>query len=166
MEYMDVFNDVTRAFCALVALPDSIDKWMETQERFIVLLYDRTCGNVSVNLARKQLFTQCGRTIDSLPPAKAALIQHTRRAAYQAGHCWGQMVVAAPELPSPGLWGWKRKATGGWEVNWTTLPKATQACRGLLCCGCRKGCSGRCKCVKAALQCTALCHCGGLCSND
>ena len=44
-------------------------------------------------------------------------------------------MVAAPELPSPSDWGWKRKDTGGWEVNWTTLPEAAQACCELLKCG-------------------------------
>ncbi|KAF3851983.1 hypothetical protein F7725_005338, partial [Dissostichus mawsoni] len=32
-----------------------------------------------------------------------------------------------------------------------------QACRELLRCGCKKGCSRQCKCVKAAIQYTALC---------
>ena len=31
-------------------------------------------------------------------PKKAALIEHTKRAAYQAGHVWGQMLVADPDL--------------------------------------------------------------------
>ena len=161
-----IFDDVTKAFCALAATPDAIDDWMEPLERFVVLLYDRTSSQESVNQARKQLFTQKGRAIDGLPPTQAALIQHIKRAAYQAGHCWGQMMVAAPELPSPGDWGWKRKETGGWEVHWTTLPEATQACRELLRCGCKKGCSGKCKCFKAELNCTALCHCGGLCFHN
>ncbi len=113
---------------------------------------------------RKQLFTQKGRGIDGLPPIQAALIQHTKRAAYQAGCCWAQMMAAAPELPSPGDWGWNRKNTGGLDFSWTTLPETTKAYRELLHRGCRKGCRGQCKCVKAALQCTALCHCGGLCS--
>ena len=79
MEYID---DVTTAFCALAA------------SRFVVLLFDCT-----TNQGRKQLFIQKVRAIDGLPPTQAALIQHTKRAAYQAGHCWGQMMVAAPELP-------------------------------------------------------------------
>lgn len=80
------FDDVTRAFCALAATPDSIDDWMEPLERFVVLLYDRTSSLESVNQARKQLFTQKGRTLDEIPPTQAALIQHTKRAAYQAGY--------------------------------------------------------------------------------
>jgi len=160
------FSDVTRTFCALATTPQFVSEWMELLERYVVLLYDRTSSQTLVNQARKDLFTLKGRAIDGLPPTKASLIEHTKRAAYQTGHCWGQAMVAAPELPSPGDWGWKRKERGGWEVIWTTLPEAAKACRELLHCGCKKGCRGHCKCVKAALQCTALCHCGGHCSQN
>ena len=159
------FSDVTRAFCAMATSPHAVDEWMELLERYVVLLYDRTSSQTSVNQARMELFTHKGRAIDGLPPTQAALIEHAKRAAYQAGHIWGQVMVAVPELPSPGDWGWKRKETAGWEVNWTTLPEAAKACRQLLRCGCKKGCRGHCKCVKAALQCTALCHCGGACTQ-
>lgn len=112
---------------------------------FVVLLYDRTSSLEHVNEARKELFTKKSRTIDRLPPTQAALIQHIKRAAYQAGHCWAQVMIAAPELPSPGDWGWKRKDQGcGWEAFWTALPEATQACRELIRCGCKKECRGRC----------------------
>lgn len=134
-------------------------------ERFIVLQYDRTSSDECVNDARKRLFTQKGRAIDNLPPSQDALIQHIKRAVYQAGYCWAQMMVASPVLPSPGDWGWKKKDEGGWEISWTTLPEASQACRELIRCGCKKGCTRQCKCRKAALQCTALCACGALCAQ-
>ena len=88
----------------------------------MVLRYDRTSNFECVNQAQKQLFTQKGRSIEGIPPSKAALIQHTKRATYQAGYCWGQVMIAAPELPSPSDWGWTRKEPNGWEVCWTTLP--------------------------------------------
>ena len=51
-----------------------------------------------------------------------------------------------------------------WKPLWTTLPETRVSSRELLCCGCKKGCTaGRCKCKKAALNCTALCQCGGEC---
>ena len=131
----------------------------------VVLLYDRTSNHEHVNDARKQLFTQKGRAIDALPPTREALRQHIRRTAYQTGYCWGQMMVVASELPSPGEWGWMKSDTG-WDVCWTTLPEATKTCRQLLRCGCKKGCRGQCKCRKAVLQCTALCHCGGQCGRE
>ena len=160
------YDSVTPAFCSLAATPESIESSIKPLERFVILLYDRTSSLECVNQSRKQLFTQKGRSIEGLPPTKAALIEHTKRAAYQAGHCWSQAMIAAPELPSPSDWGWTRKEPSGWEVCWTTLPEATKACRELLRCGCTKGCKGQCKCLKAALQCTALCRCGGLCSED
>ena len=34
---------------------------------------------------------------------------NTERGAYQAAHCWGKMMVAAPEPPSKSNWGGRRK---------------------------------------------------------
>ena len=153
----EIFDDVTRIFRALAITPDAIEEWMHLLEQFVVLMYDRTSSQQSVNQVHKELFTQKGRSIDGIPPTQAALIQHARRAAYQGGHCWGQMMVEAPELPCPSDWGWTRKNRGGWEVYWTTVPEAAKACQELLRCGCKIGCRGHCKCVKAALKCTALC---------
>ncbi len=120
----------------------------------MILLYDRTSSEEDVNVARKQLFAQKGRPMDGLPPTKAALKEHTKRAAYQAGHVWATMFVHEPNLPSPAEWGWLQTDNGGWKVKWTELPEASHACRQLLRCGCKKGCSAKCKCVKAALPCT------------
>jgi len=49
----------------------------------------------------KQLFSQKGRPIDGIPPTQVAIVGHTKRAAYQAGHIWAQMFVTVPNLPSP-----------------------------------------------------------------
>ena len=149
-----------------LSVPWLLPRRLGPLERFVVLLYDRTSSQEFVNGARKQLFTQKGRAIDGLPPTQAVFLQHTKRAAYQAGHCWAQTMIATPELPSPSEWGWNRNENGGWKIHWTTLPEATQACRELLRCGCKKGCMGLCKCLKAGLQCTALCYCGGLCARS
>ena len=40
-----------------------------------------------------------------------------------------------------------------------TLPEASKSCNELIYCGCKKGCRGQRKCVKAMLKCTALCAC-------
>ena len=110
------FNDITSTFCALAATPDvsAIGDWIKHLEQFVILMYDRTSSQELVNQACKELFTQKGRAIDGLPPTLAALVQHTKRAAYQAGHCWGPMMVAAPELPSPSDWGWRWKDSSSW----------------------------------------------------
>jgi len=53
-------------------------------ERFVVLMYNRTSGHMEVNKARKQLFTQKARTLENIPPTQAALLQHVKRATFQA----------------------------------------------------------------------------------
>ncbi len=127
-------------------------------ERFTILLYDRTSNLTDINEARLELFTKKGRTMETIPPTKAALVQHIQRAVYQGGHCWGNATEAAPEVPSPANWGWTEPPK--WKPVWTTLPEAAVSSRELLRCGCKKGCRGRCAWKKAALRCTALCQCG------
>ena len=52
--------------------------------------------------------------------------------------CLGTDVfVAVPNLLSRGEWGWLQTTSGSWDVNWTILPEASQACQGLLKCGCK-----------------------------
>ena len=135
------------------------DEHIAVLERFTILLYDRTSTVLSIDEAQQQLFTKKGRTMDAIPPTKAALVQHINRAVFQGGHCWGNMFKVATQLPSPGNWGWVDPLD--WKPLWTTLPEACDASRELLHCGCKKGCRGRCKCKKASVKCTALCQCGG-----
>ena len=42
-------------------------------ERYVILLYDRSCLNTDVNSDRRQVFTKKGRLVDGLPPTKDAL---------------------------------------------------------------------------------------------
>ena len=73
------YEDITPAFIALGNMPDlrAIYEWIPQLEQFVVLLYDRTSTEESVNRARKQLFSKKGRAIVGLPPTLAALIEHT-----------------------------------------------------------------------------------------
>lgn len=159
------FNEVTPAFCASASAPSTIEEWVAPLERFVILLYNRTISQTCINQARKYIFCQKARGIDCLPPTGAALVQHIKQATYQAGHCWSQMDIVVPELPSPQDWGWIKQEVG-WATFWTDIPEATKVCRELLRCGCKKGCTGRCKCVKAELPCIALCACDGCCSQE
>ncbi len=157
------YNNVTSAFLSLSTGPLLIkDEDATVLERFTILLYDRTSNIVNIDEARRELFTKKGRAMDTLPPTKAALVQHIQRSVYQGGHCWGKMLQVRLDMPTPGNWGWVDP--NNWKPLWTTLPEASVSSRELLCCGCKKGCTaGRCKCKKAALNCTALCQCGGEC---
>ena len=52
-------------------------------------MYDRTSTSLTVNEASKDLFTRKGRSIENIPPTYGALVEHTKRVAYQAGYCRG-----------------------------------------------------------------------------
>ncbi|KAL8562281.1 hypothetical protein ACOMHN_037237 [Nucella lapillus] len=87
-EIWNVFPTVSIAFKHLAAGPSEIDKAdFETLEHFVVLLIDKSCSNTSVNTTRKKLFAK-GRLLERIPPTPAALVQHTKRAVLQGGHCW------------------------------------------------------------------------------
>ena len=161
------FPAVTEYFEEMSSCPEkpSID-CICTIERFIIILYDRTSTCTNIDMARKHLFTKKGRSMEGLPPTQAALYQHILRAAYQGGHVWGSLLELAPRLPSPADWGWIRLDTGLYSPLWTTIPQASITSLELVRCGCLQGCRSRqCKCVKAALQCTALCVCDGNCEH-
>ncbi|KXJ17320.1 hypothetical protein AC249_AIPGENE16297 [Exaiptasia diaphana] len=101
--------------------------------RFVVICYERTSSLTRVNRQRQQMFSKKSKTIDSIPPTKAALVQHMRRAIYQGVCVWRQTLVPQPVLPCPSAWGWKREGT--WVPYWTTLLQANEICQELIRCG-------------------------------
>jgi hypothetical protein len=160
----NAYPDVTEAFEELAHMPGDISsKSMESLERFVVLLYSRTSELNRVKDARKTLFARKSRLLENIPPTQAALRQHIKRACYQS-HCWNMSLSTDPQLPNPADWGWT-KVQDEWQPLWSTLPEAAKSCYELIHCGFTKGCSGRCKCAKAALKCTTLCACSGDCRN-
>ncbi|KAG7161847.1 hypothetical protein Hamer_G007507 [Homarus americanus] len=103
----NAFPEVTTAFLSLASTPSELpDGVLSTLERFIVLLYDRTSTCCDVNVLRKKLFSRKSRSLEDLPRTRAALEQHIKRAAYQAGHIWGEAAIAFVSLPSPFDWDW------------------------------------------------------------
>ena len=134
-----VFPAVTDVLADLSSVPESIpDDSMPLIERFVVLLYSRTSTALTMNEARQELFSKKSRAIENIPPTQAALLQHTKRAAYQAGHVWGTALIAKPQIPSPQEWGWRREGNE-WKPVWTVLPQAQESCCELIHCGCKKG---------------------------
>ena len=53
-------------------------------EKFTVSVYSTKCNANTVSKARRILFTQGKRAIESLSPTSGALKQHLKRARYQA----------------------------------------------------------------------------------
>jgi hypothetical protein len=155
--------EATNAFYEINNAPQQITEEVSTAlEHFTILLYDRSGTSTSINETRKLLFTKKGRQMVNLPPSKAALQQHIRRAALQGGYYWGSVTERNRQLPSPSDWGWKNPDK--WEPLWTDLPEASISCQELLHCRCRTLCTN-CKCKRAQLKCTAYCTCGGDCEN-
>ena len=161
-----MFEKVTATFLVHSAGPDQVnDDNVATLERCTILLYDRTSSLVNVDEARKQLFTKKGCTMDAIPPTRAALVQHIKRAVYQggiAGVRHFKLFLTFPhqrtgDEPTPVI---------GNPYGQLCQKLPLQQGKELLCCGCKKGCRGQCKCKKAALKCTALCRCGGECNEE
>ncbi|XP_014677523.1 PREDICTED: uncharacterized protein LOC106817375 [Priapulus caudatus] len=125
--------NLTAVFIRLSDTPEEVTEAdMEELERFVVLLYSRTSQITTVNAARKQLFSHGNRKIENIPPSRAALYQHVKRASFQAGHIWAQAMTSSPTLPSPSSWGWKLDDDGHWIPLWSVLPEASKGCRELV----------------------------------
>ena len=67
----DLFDDVTRVFCALPMNSDNIHTEMPVLERFVMLLCHKTSSKVEVNESRFELFSAMNRQIDNIPPTAA-----------------------------------------------------------------------------------------------
>ncbi|KAJ8043846.1 hypothetical protein HOLleu_11123 [Holothuria leucospilota] len=140
--------------------------WRHTQlfkllERFVVVLYDKTSNLESINEARRELFCQKNRPMENIPPTLDALLQHSKRAAFQAG-IWTTSNLTIQESPTPEGWGWTRCGDNQrWVPVWITQPITSKACSELVKCGCKsnRGCGGRRACKGAHWKCTELCSC-------
>ena len=71
------FSQVNETFAQLSSGGLLTASDLQILERYVVLMYDRTCPVATVNECRKYLFTQLGRMIENCPPTQNALIQHT-----------------------------------------------------------------------------------------
>ena len=108
---------VTNVFISLLSQPAEITpEILQEIERFVIIMYSKTCTQTKVNDARKELFAQHGRTIDSIPPTHAALLQHLKRAVFTSSFVWAQALESCPTLPDPANWGW-HSASSGWIPN-------------------------------------------------
>ena len=79
---------------------DAPEESAQNIERFVIVMYQKTCGYSSRDDARRDLFTR-GRSMSTTPPTSGSLFEHVKRAVLQAGHIWSQSLVARPNLPRP-----------------------------------------------------------------
>jgi len=102
-ETWNACSEATTGF--LAAARGDLEEALPIPERYVVALYDRASDSTDVNDYRRRLFTRKGRQLEAIPPTKDALLQHCRRAAYQAGFVGGQCTLAVQSLPDPADWG-------------------------------------------------------------
>ena len=120
---LQLFDEVMTAFLALSSgVPSLSEEDFCQLERFVILLYDRTSPLTNIDETILDL-SRKGRSMEAIPPTRAALLQHTKRAVYQGGHCWGKAMDRNLIMPSPKDWGWFDPPQ--WKPLWTTLPEVT-----------------------------------------
>ena len=82
-----VLPELTNALLKLFSAPSGIpDDVMHTIERSVILLYDRTSTCKEINKARKKIFAKKNNA-QLIPPTKAALEEHVKRAAKCKKRC-------------------------------------------------------------------------------
>ena len=152
----NVCNDASSVFNKLSKYPPTVgDEDIENLEKCVIGMYDRSSIAKCVEL---ELFARKQKSYQSISPTRAALVQHLKRSAYQAGCIWSQVTVCHPETLSPADWGWIKDADI-WKTYWSTLPPIATSCQELIKYGCKMECHGNCKCYRFGLSCTALCSC-------
>ena len=98
-----MLEDLTPPLLLATSDPSNInDGVVATMERFTILLYNRTSNLKSIDEARLDIFTKKGGARDAIPPTKAALVQHIKRALHQGGHCCGHSLKEVMNMPSLG----------------------------------------------------------------
>ena len=66
------------------------DQDLAVMEMYVVFLYDRSSPVASVDEARFDMFARKQCSFDAIPPTRASLIKHIKRASYQAGCIWAR----------------------------------------------------------------------------
>ena len=146
LQTWNVFQAATEVFTRLSAPVSSItDDEFSIIEEFVVIMYDRESETNKFDEARLDLVADKQRQYNSVPPSSAALVQHVKKSALQSGHTWGEALSRIQNVSTPSNWGWK-KENDVWVPHWTSLAPIAASCQELLKCGCKKNCSGNCKC--------------------
>ena len=126
-------------------------------QRFVCIMYRKSSPHVKVNEARHAMFAE-GIAIEHIPPTEGALMQKAKRALLQSIP-WHYALDLCPPKPPAQNFGWK-KVNGKWKPHWSDLSIVVDSIRNLISCGCKKRCTGNCKCIQfVGLECTPACAC-------
>ena len=136
-------------------------------ERFVCLLLQyKSTVYTKVKDLRWFLFSNRSAEGEQLPPTVGSLMPHIQRAHYIT-MIWKKADESQRILPSPSDYGWnKDDVTHSFVAVRCSQPPAPKAVLELVKCGCKKGCSGSCSCLRNKIHCTDLCGCiNYTCSN-
>ena len=85
------YPELTQALSNITKSSETISEQdLHIIERYVILLYDRTSNSTDINVARRKLFSK-KTLVQQLPPTRQALVEHIKRAAYQA-KIWDNML--------------------------------------------------------------------------
>ena len=81
------YPKATEVFLALSNPVEDLlsDNSISAIERFVCLIYDKRTSLSNVNDCRRMFFKKKIKTVNDIPPNRNTLIQHVKRAVYQAG---------------------------------------------------------------------------------
>ena len=82
------FGELTISFSSisLLLILEDVTNHSASIGRIAVLLYDHTSTISTVNECRKDLFAREGQPLEGIPPTSDALMQHLKRALYEASY--------------------------------------------------------------------------------
>jgi len=164
-EAWNCFPDASTAFSWAALNPftqfDGKSQTFRLLERFTIVLYCKNSNIEIVDEARMELFCKDNKAMENIPPTSDALLQHAKRAAYQAS-VWTSSQDCQQNRPKLESWGWTwDECSKEWQPVWINQPIASNSCLELIKCACKseKGCGARCGCKRANFSCTELCKC-------
>ena len=85
------YPEVTETMMELINDPEILTEngiHMERIEKFTVMMYSKSCSKNTVNEARVSMFQHNLKSLDRIPPTRAALYQHVKRTLLVAAYIW------------------------------------------------------------------------------
>ena len=104
------FPEVTAKIISLTENPQELTEdslHMQRIEKLTVLMYTKNCSSVTVNAAQRHMFIFNLRSLENIPPTKAALYQHAKRTIPGSSFVWHRALNKQLCLPDPSQYGWE-----------------------------------------------------------
>ena len=164
-------GEVVELFIALGNAPSCISvENLNVLEEFLMYLYfgkDNTYTDID-EARRISFFKSPDPKLNQTILSRGALLEHAKRAAYQAGWLWRECLTNVI-LPDPHLWGWKLDESSliirylpRWQLVEVTEPNIDAVTS---ICSCKTNRCVRCKCGASRRKCLEYCNCQRNCNN-